>query len=113
MQELDDEDDKMSVTTTASDMEDDSSITQDDSPKMKRKKTVIRIAKRKRQKQSSEGNLGSKFMKNFMDLASDLRKERVSESSNVSGGKNYLSKLFPTYNQSATLKTTGKNIQKH
>ena len=64
-------------------------ILQDDSPKMKRRKTVIRITKRKKQHQVSDGaqggNLGSKFMKNFMDLANDLRKERVSESSNTSG----------------------------
>ncbi|XP_053386095.1 chitin synthase chs-2-like isoform X2 [Mercenaria mercenaria] len=93
MQQMDDEDDKMSVTTTASsDIDEDSSITQDDSPKIKRRKTVIRITKRKRQQQqqgevTTGGNLGSKFMKNFMDLANDLRKERVSESSSHSQGR--------------------------
>lgn len=54
---------------------------------------MIRITKR-RKNQTSNGvpaaandNLGSKFMKNFMDLANDLRNERVSESSNHSHGK--------------------------
>jgi len=94
MQQMDDEDDKMSVTTTSSDIDEDSSITQDDSPRIKRRKTVIRITKRRKKQQQGEqqiqgagGNLGSKFMKNFMDLANDLRKERVSETSNTSQGE--------------------------
>lgn len=92
MQQMDDdeEDDKMSVTTTNSDFDEDSSITQDDSPRMKHRKTIIRITKRRRHHQTEphgNKNLGSKFVKNFMDLANDLRKERISESSHTSGGK--------------------------
>ena len=86
MQQIDDDDDTRSVTTTASDFDEESSVTLDDSPKFKRRKTIIKLTKRKKQ-QSSEhsSNLGSKFMKNFMDLADDLRKERVSETSDKSG----------------------------
>ncbi|XP_052813937.1 chitin synthase chs-2-like [Mya arenaria] len=96
MQQMDDDDDKMSVTTTSSSgFDDDSSITQDDSPKLKRRKTVIRITQRRKHKQQAGGeipvaagdNLGTKFVKNFMDLANDLRKERISETSNHSHDK--------------------------
>lgn len=85
MQQIDDDDDTRSVTTTASDLDEDSSITQDDSPKFKRRKTIIKLTKRKKHQSSEHGsNLGSKFMKNFMDLADDLRKERISETSDRS-----------------------------
>ena len=86
MQQIQDDDDARSVTTTTSDLDEDSSITQDDSPKFKRRKTIIKLTKRKKHQSSEHGsNLGSKFMKNFMDLADDLRKERVSETSDRSG----------------------------
>ncbi|XP_052212458.1 uncharacterized protein LOC127831514 [Dreissena polymorpha] len=94
MQQMDDEDDKMSVTTTSSsNIDDDSSLTQDDSPRLKRRKTVIRITKRRKQNPGPSGvpgievpagpgyNMGSKFMKNFMDLVNDLRNKRVSQTS--------------------------------
>lgn len=85
MQQIDDDDDTRSVTTTASNLDEDSSITQDDSPKFKRRKTIIKLTKRKKRHSSEHSsNLGSKFMKNFMDLAEDLRRERVSETSDKS-----------------------------
>ena len=85
MQQIQDDDDTRSVTTTASDLDEDSSITQDDSPRFKRRKTIIKLTRRKKHHSSEHSsNLGSKFMKNFMDLADDLRKERVSERSDRS-----------------------------
>ncbi|WAR10039.1 CHS-like protein [Mya arenaria] len=72
MQQMDDDDDKMSVTTTSSSgFDDDSSITQAGGE--------IPVA--------AGDNLGTKFVKNFMDLANDLRKERISETSNHSHDK--------------------------
>ena len=88
MQQIDeDDDDSQSVTTATTDFDEDSSVTQDDSPKFKRRPTIKQLTRHKKKQHSSEhsSNLGSKFMKNFMDLADDLRKERVSESSDKVG----------------------------
>ncbi|KAK3589760.1 hypothetical protein CHS0354_021088 [Potamilus streckersoni] len=85
MQSFEDDDDTRSVSTVTSDFDEDSSLTQDDSPKMKKRKTVIRITKRKRKPVEERGTLGTKFMKSFMELANDLRNEqRPSESSDKS-----------------------------
>ena len=87
MQQIDDEEeDSQSITTATTDFDEDSSITQDDSPKFKRRPTIKQLTRRKKQHSSEHSsNLGSKFMKNFMDLADDLRKERVSETSDKAG----------------------------
>lgn len=71
-QKFEDDDDNRSISTIGSDLDEDSSITQDDSPKMKRKKTVLKIIRRKKTQAPHSGNLSGKFLKNYMEFAKDL-----------------------------------------
>ncbi|XP_021365799.1 uncharacterized protein LOC110458439 [Mizuhopecten yessoensis] len=81
MQSFVDDDDTRSISTTGSDLDEDSSITVDDSPKIRRRKTIIRLTKRKRRQAPQAGSLGGKFLNNFIEFAKDLEK-RGSEHSN-------------------------------
>lgn len=83
-QQFDDDDDARSISTVGSDLDEDSSITQDDSPKIKRKKTVLRITRRKRNQAPHSGNLSGKFIKTFIDFAKDLE-NNGNGNSNVNG----------------------------
>ncbi|XP_033728584.1 chitin synthase chs-2-like isoform X2 [Pecten maximus] len=80
MQSFVDDDDTRSISTTGSDLDEDSSITLDDSPKIRRRKTIIRLTKRKRRQAPQAGSLGGKFLNNFIEFAKDLEK-RGSENS--------------------------------
>lgn len=71
-QKFEDDEDTRSISTIGSDLDEDSSITQDDSPKMKRKKTVLKIIRRKKTQAPHSGNLSGKFLKNYMEFAKDL-----------------------------------------
>ncbi|KAK3083083.1 hypothetical protein FSP39_013460 [Pinctada imbricata] len=74
MQRFEDDEDTRSISTISSDIDEDSSVTQDDSPKIKRKKTILKITRRKRGATPQSGNLSGKFLTNFMEMAKDLEK---------------------------------------
>ncbi|XP_050419061.2 chitin synthase chs-2 [Patella vulgata] len=88
MQSYTEDDDTKSISSLGScdSIEDDSSITNDDSPKPRRRKTVMRLTKRRRKPPEQSGNLTSKFMSRYLKLANDLKKERLSESGDISNG---------------------------
>jgi hypothetical protein len=91
-QKFDDDDDTRSISTVGSDLDEDSSVTQDDSPKIKRKKTVLRITRRKRNQAPHSGNLSGKFLKNFMEFAKDLENNGNGNSDGKGSGKKRRSK---------------------
>jgi len=82
MQSFVDDDDTQSISTIGSDLDEDSSLTQDDTPRMKRRRTVIRLTRRKRRQGPQSGSLGGKFLTNFMQFAKDLEKRDSEHSSN-------------------------------
>ncbi|VDI35520.1 chitin synthase [Mytilus galloprovincialis] len=83
MQRFEDDEDARSISTIGSDGEEDSSVTMDDSPKVKRKKTIKKLLRNKRRDKPVSGNLGGKFLKNFLDLANDLEKEGSKKETSV------------------------------
>ncbi|XP_052081155.1 chitin synthase chs-2-like [Mytilus californianus] len=87
MQRFEDDEDARSISTIGSDGEEDSSVTMDDSPKVRRRKTLRKILKNKRRDTPHTGNLGGKFLKNFLDLAKDLEKEGSQKDASVKEGK--------------------------
>ena len=84
MQNFGDDDDDARSDITSTSMEtgnDDSSSTTDESPKMGRRKTVMRLTKKRGRPVEQKGsNLASRFMERYLKLAKDLR--QVSADSN-------------------------------
>ncbi|CAC5366537.1 CHS1 [Mytilus coruscus] len=87
MQRFEDDEDARSISTIGSDGEEDSSVTMDDSPKVRRRKPLRQILKNKRRDTPHTGNLGGKFLKNFLDLAKDLEKEGSQKEASLKEGK--------------------------
>ncbi|KAK7111424.1 hypothetical protein V1264_011059 [Littorina saxatilis] len=82
MQNFGDDDDDARSTTSAETTNDDSSSTTDDSPRMGRRKTVMRLTKKRGRPVEQKGsNLGSRFMERYLKLAKDLRQEKTSDRS--------------------------------
>lgn len=87
MQRFEDDDDTRSISTIASDGEEDSSVTQDDSPKIRRRRTVIKLTRNKRRNAPQSGSLGGKFLKNFLEFAKDLEKDGKQNDKSENGSK--------------------------
>lgn len=87
MQRFEDDDDTRSISTMASDGEEDSSVTQDDSPKIRRRRTVIKLTRNKRRNAPQSGSLGGKFLKNFLEFAKDLEKDGKQNDQSERGSK--------------------------
>ena len=87
MQRFEDDDDTRSISTIGSDGEEDSSVTQDDSPKIRRRRTVIKLTRNKRRNGPHSGSLGGKFLKNFLEFAKDLEKDGKQNDKSESGSK--------------------------
>ncbi|GFR70591.1 chitin synthase [Elysia marginata] len=75
----DDEDTRSDITSTSRDTAaDESSSNTDESPKLGRRRTVIRLTKKRSRQEQKGSNLGNKFMERYLRLAKELRSERVS-----------------------------------
>ena len=79
----DDDDARSDITTTSMETgNDDSSSTTDESPKMGRRKTVMRLTKKRGRPVEQKGsNLASRFMERYLKLAKDLRQVSTDSSS--------------------------------
>ncbi|KAL8576680.1 hypothetical protein ACOMHN_025155 [Nucella lapillus] len=79
----DDDDARSDITSTSMETSnEDSSSTTDESPRMRRKRTVMRLTKKRgRPAEQKSSNLANRLMERYLKLAKDLRQERVSDRS--------------------------------
>ncbi|XP_035824770.1 chitin synthase chs-2 [Aplysia californica] len=84
--EDDDDDTRSDITSTSVDGADESSSNTDESPRLSRRKTVMRLTRKRKRQEQKGSNLTSKFMERYLKLAKDLRQQRLSDRSRKSRG---------------------------